>query len=181
MSSWISNWWSKNEKSEVASQMKSADTHTSFIANNVLTEKLTTATIKPRTQSSTTPKKSNDEKTSDDEPIKLSKPNSKSAQCHRPCFTSQDLEYVLKKTCVGKHIPPCKIPCNKPTRSYATSSRKPFYELPRYTMADHGMCIYNVIGSLMRRTDINMKIKYRYSNRVQIIRATLWSQKTLRY
>ena len=35
MSSWISNWWSKNEKSEVASQMKSADTHTSFIANNV--------------------------------------------------------------------------------------------------------------------------------------------------
>ncbi|XP_050484099.1 uncharacterized protein LOC126870432 isoform X1 [Bombus huntii] len=139
MSSWISNWWSNNEKSEVASQMRSANTHTSFVANNVLTEKLTTATVKPRIQSPTTQKKSNGEKTSDDEQIKLSKPNSKSAQCHRPCFTPQDLEYVLKKTCVGKHIPPCKIPCNKPIRSYATSSRKPFYELPRYTMADHGI------------------------------------------
>lgn len=52
---------------------------------------------------------------------------SKSAQCHRPCFTSQDFEYILKKL-----IPPYNISC-------ITSLRKPFCEQPRYKMEEHGI------------------------------------------
>lgn len=69
------------------------------------------------------------EKSKDDKPSTF---KSKSAQCHRPCFTSQDFEYILKKVCMPKLIPPCNIPC-------ITSLRKPFCEQPRYKMEEHGI------------------------------------------
>ncbi|XP_017764948.1 PREDICTED: uncharacterized protein LOC108554254 [Eufriesea mexicana] len=121
-SSWILNWWSNNQKSEqVLPQMKRADASASM-------------NIKNKVQKFTLPL---DEKTNNDK--SSSKSKSKSAQCHRPCFTPQDLQCILRKSCVEKHIPPCNISCNKLTKCCATSSRKPFCELPRYTMADHGI------------------------------------------
>ncbi|XP_043518374.1 uncharacterized protein LOC122533072 isoform X2 [Frieseomelitta varia] len=132
--SWIPNWWSNNEKSEA--RMRSTDTLGSSHVEDNETKKPIVASTNPRTQSPTVERTLKDEKISDDERPKLSKPKSKSAQCHRPCFTPQDLECIVKKTCVGK---PCKISCNKPIRGCTTSTRKPFCKLPRYIMKDHGI------------------------------------------
>ncbi|KAG6795073.1 hypothetical protein HZU73_09523 [Apis mellifera caucasica] len=103
-SSWMSNWWAGNQKSETEQilQMKSANPTTLNKMENPTSEK------------------SKDDKSSTFK--------SKSAQCHRPCFTSQDFEYILKKVCMPKFIPPC-----------ITSLKKPFCEQPRYKMEEHGI------------------------------------------
>ncbi|CAK9807878.1 hypothetical protein ANTQUA_LOCUS5373 [Anthophora quadrimaculata] len=133
-SSWIPNWWNNDKKpDESPSQARSEDLSTLSNAQNNAIEKAVTEPSTSPTQSSDVAKVPKKEGKSVDKPLKL---KSQSAQCSRPCFSPQDLQYALKKS-YGKYAPSCNTSCSKPCKG--SLARQPLCQLPQCKVKDHGI------------------------------------------
>ncbi|XP_017889596.1 uncharacterized protein LOC108630682 isoform X2 [Ceratina calcarata] len=136
--SWIPNWFSNNQKSEGSKNATAS-------GDPPHAENADSSNVKNEIEKPVIVEK----EVKGDKPGTSLKSKSKSAQCHRPCITPEDLECILKKPTTRKHalpciVPPCHVPpchshpCSKPFSKGCCPSRNPF-EPPRYKMADHGM------------------------------------------
>ncbi|KZC11165.1 hypothetical protein WN55_02526 [Dufourea novaeangliae] len=117
-SSWISNWWSGNRKSDQVAQ------------KNV----------------ETTPSgEDNEKKVTSEQPSKKTDQTSSCKPCKReicppPHSTRTGSKKGKNKLCAGKLIGPCNVPCMKPFKGCSNSRppRKPFCDIPR-CLIDHGI------------------------------------------